>query len=87
MIPVQETAPGVVSMEAQTDARSSRDHEQVTGKHRSFVTPAQAGVQKSQAKLDSRLRGNDIKDLKDPLFSSLVESWKTKGVTYACTDL
>jgi hypothetical protein len=36
--------------------------QQVAEKHNPFVTPAQAGVQKSQEKLDSRLRGNDIED-------------------------
>jgi hypothetical protein len=30
-----------------------------------FVTPAQAGVQKSQESLDSRLRGNDSKEGKN----------------------
>jgi len=38
-----------------------------------FVTPAQAGVQKSQQRLDSRLRGNDIKDPKDGFFSGLLD--------------
>ena len=28
-----------------------------------FVTPAQAGVQKNQAMIDSRLRGNDINQM------------------------
>jgi hypothetical protein len=42
-------------------------------KNSSSVTPAEAGVQKSQERLDSRLRGNDIKDLKNRFFSSLLD--------------
>jgi hypothetical protein len=36
-----------------------------------FVTPAQAGVQKSQECLDSRLRGNDSKDGENRFLSYL----------------
>jgi hypothetical protein len=35
---------------------------QVPQEFKPFVTPAEAGVQRSQEKLDSRLRGNDGKD-------------------------
>jgi len=38
--------------------------QQIAEKQNSFVTPAEAGVQKNQERLDSRLRGNDIKGLK-----------------------
>jgi len=37
-----------------------------------FVTPAQAGVQKSQKRLDSRLRGNDSEEGQPRVFSNLI---------------
>ena len=45
-------------------------YQQNDEKHNLFVTPAQAGVQKSQEILDSRLRGNDSKDGEDGFFSN-----------------
>jgi len=44
---------------------------QLAEKHNPFVTPAEAGVQKSQKILDSRLRGNDGKDEENCFFSDL----------------
>jgi hypothetical protein len=35
------------------------------------VTPAEAGVQKSPTRLDSRLRGNDDRDGENQFFSNL----------------
>jgi len=45
---------------------------QIAEKHILLVTPAQAGLQKSQEMLDSRLRGNDTKDDRKGFFSSLL---------------
>jgi hypothetical protein len=44
---------------------------QLAEKHNPFVTPAEAGVQKSQKILDSRLCGNDGKDGENRFFSDL----------------
>jgi len=44
---------------------------QAPQKCKPFVTPAEAGVQRSQEKLDSRLRGNAGKDGEKRFFSIL----------------
>jgi hypothetical protein len=41
-------------------------------KHNPSATPAQAGVQKSKERLDSRFRGNDSRDGNNRLFSNLL---------------